>query len=864
MIYDLTYIRYSLNSKAFRVYNIRTRKVEENLHVRFLEDKPSVEGIKESIGTSHSSMETGSSQDYILMPLWKDGSLFDPFLKNASNDEPQPSSDDKGVNKDSGIDYQEKSTNSLKDINTVGLSINTASPNFHTGSLNINTVSPTISTKAPEATHADLLGDDTKGDISNIPNTYQVVSTPNRRIHKDHSLDQVVGDVQSGVLTRRMTKTTNKQRFINAIYEGKTHEDEELLQLKLQKVWILVDLPKEMKAIGTKWVFRNKKDERGIVIKKKERLVEHDYTQEEGIDYDEVFAPVARIEAIRLFLAYASFMGFMVYQMDVKSDFLYERIEEEVYVCQPPGLEDPDHPKKVYKVQKEDGIFISQDKYVTEVLRKFNFSDAKSASTPIDTKKPLVKDADVMIFQVTPKVSHLHVVKRIFRYLKGKPKLGLGYPRDFLFELVAYTDSDYVGASLDRKSTTGGCQFLGCKLISWQCKKKTVVATSTTKAEYMAAASCCRQTQTPRQALHKVTELPQTSEPIPNVADEAVYKEWDDRVEKAATTAASLDAAHASGNILKTQSTIIPNVNFSQGTGAGGSPRYQEAMGGSITQTRSERVPTQPHDSPLPRVNTLGSDECSTTVQELTIQCTTLSQKLESLEEDLKQTKQVNRANYTKLIMKVKRLEKTFKTSKARRQAKIVVFDDEEEFKDPSKQGRNAAKVHTYTKRKKAVNTGSDEISTASRIVSTAEKLVSSASASMLVNTTGMIDKEERDKYSGVDQEKMLVDLINQRKKYFAAKRAEERRKKPMTQAQQRTYMSNYIKHIGSYTLKQLKKLSFKEIKELFKATMRSINTFVPMESEDDKAVPKLAKAGSLKRDAEEELKHEGSKKQKD
>ncbi|GJR25881.1 putative ribonuclease H-like domain-containing protein [Tanacetum coccineum] len=340
--------------------------------------------------------------------------------------------------------------------------------------------------------------------------------------------------------------------------------------------------------------------------------------QEEGIDYEEVFAPVARDEAIRLFLAYASFMGFLVYQMDVKSAFLYGTIKEEGYVTQPPGFKYPYHPDKVYKVvkalyglhqaprawyetlanyllsngfkrgkidqtlfikkqkgdillvqvyvddiifgstnkelctgfeklmkdkfqmssmgeltfflglqvqQKEDGIFISQDKYVAEILKKFNYSDVKSASTPVDLEKPLVKDGDAddvdvhlyrsMIgslmyltasrpdimfavcacarFQVTPKTSHLLAVKRIFRYLKGKPTLGLWYSRDSPFELVAYTDSDYAGATQDRKSTTGGCQFLGNRLISWQCKKQTVVATSTTEAEYVAAASCCGQ-----------------------------------------------------------------------------------------------------------------------------------------------------------------------------------------------------------------------------------------------------------------------------------------------------------------------------------------------------------------------------------
>ncbi|GKF54414.1 retrovirus-related pol polyprotein from transposon TNT 1-94, partial [Tanacetum coccineum] len=185
---------------------------------------------------------------------------------------------------------------------------------------------------------------------------------------------------------------------------------EELLQFKLQQVQILMDLPIEKRAIGTKWVFRNKKDERGIVIRNK-----------------------SRIKAIRLFLAYASFMGFLVYQMDVKSEFLYGTIEEEVYVTQPLGFKDPDHLDKVYKVyvddiifgftnkelctgfeklmkdkfqmssmgeltlqvqQKEDGIFISQDKYVDEILKKFNYTDVKSTSTPIDLENPLVKDGD--------------------------------------------------------------------------------------------------------------------------------------------------------------------------------------------------------------------------------------------------------------------------------------------------------------------------------------------------------------------------------------------------------------------------------------------------------------------------------------
>ncbi|GJR57903.1 hypothetical protein Tco_1500065 [Tanacetum coccineum] len=175
--------------------------------------------------------------------------------------------------------------------------------------------------------------------------------------------------------------------------------------------------------------------------------------------------------------------------------------------------------------QKKDGIFIIQDKYVVEILKKFRLIEVKTTSTPMETQKPLLKDEDgkevdvhmyrsmigslmyltssrpdIMFtvcacarYQVNPKVSYLHAVKRIFKYLKSQPKLGLWYLKDSLFDLVAYTDSDYAGASLDRKSTTGGCQFLRCRLISWQCKKQTVVANSITEAEYEAALSCCGQ-----------------------------------------------------------------------------------------------------------------------------------------------------------------------------------------------------------------------------------------------------------------------------------------------------------------------------------------------------------------------------------
>nr|GEU34462.1 retrovirus-related Pol polyprotein from transposon TNT 1-94 [Tanacetum cinerariifolium] len=453
------FIGYSTNSKAFRVYNTRTRKVEENLHIRFLENKPiitcdrpkrlfDIDALTESMnyvpviaGTNsndfvgkgasfdagQSSMETGPSQYYILMPLWNDGSLFDSSLKY---------SDDDNKDKDGSVNTVRQSDdffgadNDMRSLNGVEM------------------------------------------DISKISTTYLVPTTLNIRIHKDHSLDNVIGNMQSGTL---------------------------------------VDLPRGKRVIGTKWVFRNKKDKRGIVIRNKAKLVAQGCTQEEGIDYDKVFAPVARIEAIRPFLAYAYFMGFLVYQMDVKSAFLYGRIEEEVYVYQPPGFEDPDYLDKVYKVekalygkidqtlfikrqkgdillvqvyvddiifgstkkelctdfeelmhhkfqmssigeltlflglqvkQKSDGIFISQDKYVDEILRKFKYVDVKTASTLMDKEKALLKDSDgddvdvhlyrSMIRGSTSNMVELILDKKMIKYELSNAPSGPSSPRTSL------------------------------------------------------------------------------------------------------------------------------------------------------------------------------------------------------------------------------------------------------------------------------------------------------------------------------------------------------------------------------------------------------------------------------------------------
>ncbi|GJZ66213.1 uncharacterized mitochondrial protein-like protein, partial [Tanacetum coccineum] len=199
------------------------------------------------------------------------------------------------------------------------------------------------------------------------------------------------------------------------------------------------------KRLSIQKMRRNKKDERGIVIRNKARLVAQGYTQEEGIDYDEVFALVARINALDYDIIFGSTKKNLCTEFEklMHKKFQMSSMGELTFFL------------RLQVTQKNDGIFISQDKSVDEILKKFGFLTVKTASTPIETSKPLMKDEMLKIFQVTPEVSHLHAVKRIFRYLKGQPKLGLWYPRDSPFDLEAYTDNDYAGASLDKKSTTG-------------------------------------------------------------------------------------------------------------------------------------------------------------------------------------------------------------------------------------------------------------------------------------------------------------------------------------------------------------------------------------------------------------------------
>nr|GEW62101.1 hypothetical protein [Tanacetum cinerariifolium] len=441
------FVGYSTISKAFIVYNTRTRKVEENLHITFFKNKPMITGsgpewlfdidaLSESMnyapvfagthsndfagkGASfdacQSSLEIGPIQDYILMPLWKYSSLFN----SSSQDSNGHDKDKHGPSQESECDNQERTNaeSNTKNVNTVGPSINAANTNDNLGSLNINTVSPPVNIATP--TYADYPSDPLLLDLEDtgiFDDAYD---------DRDEGAEANYNNLEIVIL-------------VSLILSTRAHKDH----------------PKEQ-IIGEK-----------SLITEFEQLMHK---------------------------------RFQMRSMRELTFFLGLQVEKQT-----------------------DGIFLSQDKYVCDILKKFGFSSVKSASTPMETHKPLSKDiagtdVDVYLyrsmigslmyltsyrsyimfdvcacsrFQVQIKVSHIHAVKRIFRYLKGQPTLGLWYPKDSPLELIAYSNSDYAGASLDRKSIIGGYQFLSGRLISWQCKKQTIVADSTTEAEYIAASNC--------------------------------------------------------------------------------------------------------------------------------------------------------------------------------------------------------------------------------------------------------------------------------------------------------------------------------------------------------------------------------------
>nr|GEZ77958.1 putative ribonuclease H-like domain-containing protein [Tanacetum cinerariifolium] len=513
-MFDLNYLTNSMNYEPVLVENQAHKSAGPK-------KANNSAGTQANDDQSANSEEIDLHEENFVLPIW---SSYSTTVKSLG-DKIEKNTDFKSCEKPNA------NTSSTNLLNTVSTPLSTAGPSraFNDGDLSYldDPLMPhfeDIYASPSEGIFTDSSYDD-EGmvtDFNNLETTVNVSSTPITRIHTIHPKTQLLRDPMSAVQTRskvnknseghalvsyiQKQQRNNHKDFLHCLFacflskdepkkmsqalEDKSWADamqEELLQFQIQKVWILVDSPFGKKAIRTKLVYRNKKDKKGVVVRNKARSVSQGHRQEDGIDYDEVFTPVARIEAIRIFLAFDFYMGFIVYQMDVKSAFLYGIINEEVYVLQLPGFVDPKFPNKVYKVvkdlyglhqaprawyatfstfleksryrrgaidktlfikqdkkdimlvqvyvddiifgstkkswcdefeelmknrfqmssmgelafflglqinQKEDGIFISQDKYIAEILKKIDFLSVKTASTPIETQKPLVKDEE--------------------------------------------------------------------------------------------------------------------------------------------------------------------------------------------------------------------------------------------------------------------------------------------------------------------------------------------------------------------------------------------------------------------------------------------------------------------------------------
>ncbi|GJZ12319.1 putative reverse transcriptase, RNA-dependent DNA polymerase [Tanacetum coccineum] len=413
------FVGYSINSKAFRVFNSRTRIVEENLHVQFSENTPILQVNNKNVNAARPKAVVNAARPkaHVMMQSSPDAG-FKPSGDDEKNVTEEPGKKGGDSSKDSESNDQEKEDN-INNTNTV----NAASTN------EVNVVGAKTSIKLPDDPNMPELEDivysdddqdvGVEADMNNLDAFMPVSPIPTTRIQKDHPVEQIIGDLNSAPQTRRMTKNLEEHGLFSSIQQRTKRKD-----------------------------FQN-----------------------------------------------CLFTCFLSQAEPKKIAFLYGKIEEEVYVCQPPRFED-DFPDRVYKVEKAlYGLHQAPRAWNGKEVDVHLYRSMIGSLMYLTSSRPNIMFVMCACarYQVNPMILHLHAVKRISRYLKGQPKLGLWYPKDSPFDLVAYTDCDYARASLDRKSTTGGCQFLRSRLISWQCKKQIVIANSTIEAEYVAASSCCGQ-----------------------------------------------------------------------------------------------------------------------------------------------------------------------------------------------------------------------------------------------------------------------------------------------------------------------------------------------------------------------------------
>nr|GEV09083.1 hypothetical protein [Tanacetum cinerariifolium] len=808
--------------------------------------------------TNYALVLAGPSQDYILMPLWKDNSLF----YSSSQDSDGHNKDKHGPSQASESDNQKRpnTKSSTKIVNTVG-PVNTATPTYANYPSN-----PLMPDLEDIGIFDDDYDDRDKGAEADYNNLETIISMePNR-----------------------VTQALYDESWVEAMHE-------ELLQFKLPNVWTLVDLRLKKRAIRTKWVYRNKRDQRGIVVRNKARL------------------------AIRLSLAYASFMDFIVYQIDVKSAFLYGIIKEAVYVSQPLGVVDPEFSDRV----------------------------VKSASTPIETHKPLSKDAagtdvdahlyrsmigslmyltssrtDIMFavcacsrFQVQPKVFYMHAVKRIFRYLKGQPTLVLWYPKDSPLELIAYSNSDYAGASLDRKSTTGGCQFLGLELkgylindgyadlVQHADKKELAIPWQTTTGKELS---------NPLMAV----SLLKTIKPFSSINNSMVNLKFVDQHNMVACLEKSDDNTEfhqivdflslcyinyaltqihtiVDGKaIVISESSVRSDILFDDEDGItclinddifenlalmGYEPlstklTFQKGHTSRSGEERMENtvelidtVPPTPYDSPLTGGYTPESYEGRLELEELMDLCTTLSNRVSTLENKLSSTKVVYHKAFITLTKRVKKLETQLK----QKRSKAVIYSSNEEelsvhIEDSPKQERMIKELD----KDEDVNLASQQ----GEVQETTEPSKDDDDATLAVTLLNIKRSTTKDKGKGIMQETELPKKIKKRKmiqlsldeelaqnlyaeelaketarqeheKYNLEKALElqrqlDKREKDVDKSNQAQKI-DWNDPTGMYKKSYFKGVKYEDIKPIFKRVWDQVHTFVPKDSEIKKELIK-------------------------